>query len=632
MAMNAAHILSQYWGFDGFRPLQQEIITHISSGNNTVALLPTGGGKSLCYQVPALMTDGICIVISPLVALMKDQVQDLKQRGIKAMAISGGLKHQELVDLLDNALFGNFKLLYLSPERLQQEVVQQAIQKLNVNLMAVDEAHCISQWGHDFRPAYRNIQSIKEWHPAVPLLAVTATATPQVLEDILLQLQISEAKIFQTSFVRSNLTYKVLEEHNKLQAMVNLLQPNDKSAVVYVRSRKHAETLSSQLKSHEISSDFFHGGLSTSEKEKRLRLWKNGQITTIVATNAFGMGIDHPQVRFVVHVQLPESLESYFQEAGRAGRDGLPSEAILLYNEEDKRIAKKQFIASTPNITQIKALYKHLSNYFQIAYGEGEESTHSFEFSDFCETYDLNPIVTYNGLETLDRLGIIQLSKQFGRESRMQFLVSSNRLLASFDRQELHGHVGKTILRMYGGIFEVMNKIDLHQIAKKAQMEVDDVISVLREMEEQELIAVQIFESDATITFLVPREDDRTLSQFSSNIKAAKKRKEVQLQSVLDYVENKSSCRSQLLLGYFGQKDSQPCGKCDYCMRENRQEIVPVTISEKIIALLKEKQYHSRQLADALSLDQEELLPVLQMLLDAGKIGYSSTNTLYNIN
>src|SRR5690606_21455823 len=380
--------------------MQEEIIASVINGKDTVALLPTGGGKSICFQIPAMDMEGICIVVSPLVALMGDQVNALKERGIKALKITGGISFDELNTLLDNALYGNYKFLYLSPERLQQEIVQNYIRQMNVNLIAVDEAHCISQWGNDFRPAYKNITILREIHPLVPIIALTATATAEVLEDTISELNMELPSVFKNSFVRENLSYQVFKEDDKLYRAEQLLKKNSGSAIVYVRNRKSTIEISDQLNSMGISSTFYHGGISAKEKTQKLNSWRSSAVSTMVATNAFGMGIDHPNVRFVIHLQIPESVESYFQEAGRAGRDGENDSAVLLYNEYDKILVKSQFVESLPNTSDLKKIYRTLNNYFQIPYGEGEFTKHNFSFSEFCQTYSFNSQLTYNALNS----------------------------------------------------------------------------------------------------------------------------------------------------------------------------------------------------------------------------------------
>jgi ATP-dependent DNA helicase RecQ len=624
-------IIDQYWGYSGFRPRQNEIIQSVLQDRDTVALLPTGGGKSLCFQVPAMARDGICVVISPLVALMTDQVNSLRDKGIKALAITGGISFAELGTLLDNANYGNYKFLYLSPERLQQEIVQNSIKRMNVNLIAIDEAHCISQWGNDFRPAYRNIHILKELHPNIPTIALTATATHKVLLDTIEQLKLNDPQIFKSSFIRNNLSYQVKKESDKIYRIEKLLKYNKGSAIVYVRSRSNAEQVSADLENLGISSTFFHGGISTEEKQNRLDAWKNGHVSTVVATNAFGMGIDHDNVRFVIHIQLPESLESYFQEAGRAGRDGEAATAIILYNEDDKRMVRKQFVDALPTTQDIKKLYRTLNNYFQISYGEGEFSNHSFNFTDFCQSYKFNTLISFNGLNVLDRLGVIQLSKEFGRKSILKFLVSSNVLLQQFEKNDSFSVVGKTILRMYGGIFDSANAINLGLVANKMGGTVEKVIAVLKEMEQQDLIELKLHQTDASITFLVPREDDKTINPLRDEIERSKEKKGAQVATVLKYIEDTSQCKQLLLVAYFGEKNKEPCGVCSYCMAKNTSEEKnnAVDISDKIIELLNESPFDSRSIIEKLNFAESDILDVLQLLLDKGDIQLNVVNQYF---
>ena len=621
-------IIQHYWQYDSFKPKQEEIIESVLNGRDTVALLPTGGGKSLCFQVPAIVEEGICIVISPLVALMNDQVKDLKDRGIKAIALTGGVSHADVVSLLDNATYGNYKFLYLSPERLQQEMVQLAIKRMNVNLIAIDEAHCISQWGNDFRPAYKNISILKELHPMVPSIALTATATKAVLKDTIEQLNLEAPQVFSTSFIRPNLSYQVIAENDKPHRVSQFLLDNTGSAIVYVRSRKNAEELSHHLNHLDISSTFYHGGITSEEKKKRLSDWKNEQISTMVATNAFGMGIDHGNVRFVIHVQLPESLESYFQEAGRAGRDGENAQAILLYNEDDKRLVHKQFVASLPDVKEIKTLYKKLFNYFQISYGEGEFTNHSFSFIDFCQTYSLPTTTTYNGLQTLDRLGVIQLSKEFGRKSLLKFLVPSQALLKEFENNVSFSMVGKTILRMYGGIFDSANSVRLKLVANKLGIPEAKVIKILREMEQRELVELKLHQTDASITFLLPREDDRTINTLKKEIVAIKEKKKEQVASVIGYLENDSVCKQIQLAHYFGEEQPKPCEVCSVCILKTDDNSAS-DISEEILILLKETPLDSRSICESLNFAEPDVLQSLQLLLDAGSIRLNVVNQYF---
>lgn len=630
--MNAPlDILKKYWRFPSFRASQKEIIETVLQGRDTVALLPTGGGKSICFQVPAIMMEGICIVVSPLVALMTDQVQSLMDKDIKAMSITGGISGDELTAQLDNALFGNYKFLYLSPERLQQEQVQLAIQKMNVNLIAIDEAHCISQWGNDFRPSYLHITVLREFHPYVPIIALTATATQEVLADTITQLKLEEPVVFKESFARPNLSYQVKKESDKLYRLTEVLKRNTESAIVYVRSRNQAEMYANRLQSEGITAAFYHGGLSPKDKKDRLKNWKNYKVSTMVATNAFGMGIDHPNVRFVIHVQLPESLESYFQEAGRAGRDGKDASAMILFDDNDKQLIKKQFVDTLPSFKEIKKLYRTLNNYFQIPYGEGEFTEHNFNFAEFCDTYKLNTLLAFNGLNTLDRLGVIQLSKQFGRKSKIQFLVPSAQLLKEFENNISFSVVGKTILRIYGGIFDSPNHINLDVVSSKSGLEIEKIISVLKEMEQQQLVDLKLYETDANITFLVPREDERTLNPYSREITALNEKKKKQVAAVLHYIKDNKTCKSIQLLSYFGEETAKDCGVCSVC-KAKRTGTIKVdieTISEKIITLVQIEPMDSRTLLENLTFAEDEVLRTLQLLLDKKIIKLNAINQYF---
>jgi ATP-dependent DNA helicase RecQ len=625
---SAHQILHDYWGYTSFRQLQEDIVQSVVNARDTVALLPTGGGKSVCFQVPAMMLPGICIVLSPLVALMGDQVAALKEKGIKALAIAGGITTDELVTLLDNARFGKYKFLYLSPERLQQELVQEAIRQMNVNLIAVDEAHCISQWGNDFRPAYKNITVLRELHPYVPIIALTATATPQVLDDTIASLNLELPAVFKASFVRDNLSYQVFKEEDKLYRMEQLLKENPQSAIVYVRSRKATIETSNQLDHLGIRSTYFHGGLPPSEKKKRLEAWKQGTFTTMVATNAFGMGIDHPHVRYVIHTQLPESMESYFQEAGRAGRDGNPARAVLLYQEYDKELVRKQFVEALPTPKQLKKLYRKLNTYFQVSYGEGEFTSFSFNVTEFCQTYQLNTLWVYNGLQTLDRLGIVQLSREFGQNSMVQFVVPTGTLLQYFERNALASVIGKTLLRIYGGIFEMPTKVNLDLIAKKTGQSVSTVIDTLKTMKRDDLLELELKITDATLTFMVPREDERTINVVTREVTQLNQKKEAQVAAVLRYVDNTKECRMVQLVSYFGETTAQPCGICSVCATTQSlpSQKETVLIAEQITALLEENARTSRELAETLTFAEPKILHVLRLLMERKKVRLNFKN------
>ncbi len=621
-------ILEKYWGFPSFRPLQEEIIQSVLDGQDTVALLPTSGGKSICFQVPALAKEGICIVISPLVALMADQVNALKDKGIKALQISGGISFQDLQALLDNATYGNYKFLYLSPERLQQEVVQNAIKQMPVNLIAVDEAHCISQWGNDFRPAYKSITMLREMHPLVPSIALTATATPKVLADTISELKLELPNVFQASFARKNISYQVFKVEDKIYRLQQLLKEATGKSIIYVRSRNSCVEISNQLHSLGIPSTFYHGGISSEGKTARMNSWQNGTTPNIVATNAFGMGIDQPDVRLVVHVQLPDSLEAYFQEAGRAGRDEDMAKAIILWSDYDKELVHRQFVASYPTTKDVKHIYKKLNNYFQIPYGEGAFTSHPFNFSAFCKTYELNTLLAFNSLQILDRLGVLQLSKSFGRKSVVHFTASSKVVLDYFKNDMLASVVGKTILRLYGGVFETATSINLQYISTKSGQNITTIIKVLEQMERDALLALQLQVTDAVLTFILPREDEKTINPLSKEIALQKEKKETQVQAVLGYVANDKICRSIQLVRYFGEENGTQCGICSVCSSQFQKISVAdrKTLSEKILLLLEEKPQSSRELSEKLTFAETEILATLRLLLDSKKVSLGVRN------
>lgn len=624
-------ILQQYWGHTSFRPKQEAIITSVLDGKDTVALLPTGGGKSICFQIPALAQEGICIVISPLVALMTDQVKNLQEKGIKALAITGGKSFTEVNTLLDNASFGNYKFLYISPERLQQELVQNTIKRMNVNCIAVDEAHCISQWGNDFRPAYKNITILRELQPLAPVIALTATATPEVLKDTIKALEMELPAIFQDSFVRPNIAYNTLEVEDKLYHIEQLLSTNRKAAIIYVRTRRSAVETSNHLNSLGIKSDFFHGGIPAQEKTKKLEAWKKGTTPTMVATNAFGMGIDHATVAHVIHIQLPESLESYFQEAGRAGRDGKPAAATLLFNDYDKLLVKKQFIACLADVDMLKLIYRKLSNYLQISYGEGVFTTHAFNFSDFCKTYSINTLHVFNGLNTLDRLGVLQLSKEFGRSTKLKFLVHTNTALDYFKHDVLASIVGKTILRLYGGVFETMTSVNLELLQSKTSQSQPVIIETLQKLEAANIIELYLNITDAAITFLKPREDEKTINVIAREVVAHNDKKKLQVQQVLNYVANEDVCRSTQLVSYFGETTATPCGICSVCTSKNKKynKKALQEISKEVLAQVQTNPKTSREILERVGHPEKVVLQVITLLLGNDSMGLDTNNRYY---
>lgn len=622
-------ILERFWNFTSFKPLQEEIINSVLEGEDTFALLPTGGGKSICFQVPALAMEGICIVISPLVALMKDQVNSLKNKGIKAMAITSGIPFKELDTLLDNCIYGNYKFLYLSPERLQQELVQNRIKQMNVNLIAVDEAHCISQWGNDFRPSYKHIRILRELHPQVNTIALTASARPNVIDDVIAELDLFQPKLYKQSFARPNLAYMVFDEEDKQYQLQNILKKNKQSSIIYVRTRKYAIDISNYLENKGFSSTFYHGGISNEEKDKRLQQWLNNQKQVIVATNAFGMGIDKPDVKTVIHINLPESLESYFQEAGRAGRNGEKAYSIILRNKGDETMLKNQFLSVLPDTDLVKQVYNKLCNYFQISYGEGAYTTIDFDFNDFCKAYNFSSMLVYNTLQILDRNSIISLSPQFKNNSFVQFKLSSNDIFTYLENNQNINLITKAILRTYGGIFDQEVKINIGLIASKVNTSERLVIKALKQLEADSVIILKLGKSDTEITFIEPREDDKTINRISKNIEVQNKLKQFQVNQVIKYINNDSICKSFQLLSYFGETNLKPCGICSVCVSKNKDIEKPnhSELKNDILKALTDQDLSSRALREVIGSSDAMIKQVIKELLEENHIEITRSNT-----
>lgn len=608
--------------------MQEEIIQKVLQGKNVIGLLPTGGGKSLCFQVPALIKPGICIVISPLVALMEDQVNALQSKGIKAMALTGGISFSEVDTMLDNCIYGNYKFLYLSPERLQQEIVQERIKQMPVNLVAVDEAHCISQWGHDFRPAYKNIAVLKKLKPEVNFIGLTATATKPVLKDMLLQLELPDAEILRKSFLRENLAYIVKEAQDKNFYLEKLLKEHEEAGIIYVRTRKATVEISDYLIKKGISATSFHGGLTKPEKSSRLQKWLKDEIKVMVATSAFGMGIDKANVRTVVHMNLPESLESYFQEAGRAGRDGKFAKAVILTNQSDVPLLKNQFLATLPGVDMVKLVYKKLNAYFRIAYGEGEAEVFHFNFYEFCQKYELNTLQAYNAVLLLDRSSVLTLSEQFQKKTRIKFLTSGKQIGFYLEANPQYDAVVKAILRTYGGAFDNMVEINLHTICSKAGTTQTEAVSLLRRLEKEGIAEFEHDQHDTRISFLVPREDDTTINPLIPYIKLQMSSKKEKIEQVLQYVSNSSRCKSEQLLQYFGEKETRPCGICSVCKssEEKLDREGMKKIYFQIVGLLEEKEHSSREMSEKLDFPEAHILQVLKLLVEKGALTTTANN------
>jgi ATP-dependent DNA helicase RecQ len=612
----ALQILQKYWKHDKFRSLQNEIINSVLDGEDTFALMPTGGGKSICFQVPAMMQEGICLVISPLVALMKDQVTNLQKRNIKAIALTGGIKSDEMIDLLDNCQFGNYKFLYLSPERLQSDWILERIKSLPINLITIDEAHCVSQWGHDFRPAYLKISGLKMHFPKTPFLALTATATPKVKESIIEDLGLHNPKIFEKSFARENIAYMVFEVEDKLYKIEQILKKNPQPSIVYVRNRKSCLDISSQLKSLGFKATYYHGGLTSKEKDKNMQSWMNEETQVIVATNAFGMGIDKANVKTVIHIQLPENLENYYQEAGRAGRNGEKAYSILLTSSSDILQTENQFINVLPDKKFLNLMYIKLCNYFQIAYGEGIDEQFTFNLNHFCLKYEFPTLKTYNAMQFLDRQGIINLSQEFSEKITLQFLIPSKEVIRYMSLNPNDEEIILAILRTYPGIYEMQTAFNLELIAKKSNHSTNEIQAVLNKLKEKEIIDYHSKNNDASLIFNEIREDERTISRVSKYLEKQNELKKEQLKAVLFYVNEKKVCKSKLILNYFGEKTNVDCGICSYCITKKNKKRDVASLSKEIITLLQTEDLNSRDIQNRIKNTPDDVIFVLQYLLE----------------
>ncbi len=624
--MTPLEILKKYWKHEAFRKPQDEIIESVLKGNDTFALMPTGGGKSICFQIPALINDGICLVISPLVALMKDQVNQLQKLEIKAIALTGGISIEETSNLLDNCEFGNYKFLYISPERLQNEWILDRIKNLKINLIASDEAHCVSQWGHDFRPAYLKIAILKVHFTKTPFIALTASATMRVQNDLIEQLKLKNCAIFTKSFERKNLSYMVYETEDKMQLINQILQKNQQPSIIYVRNRKSCSDTVKQLQSFGFKATFYHGGLSTQDKNNQMELWMNEKVQVMVATNAFGMGIDKANVKTVIHIQLPENLENYYQEAGRAGRNGEKAFAVLLTNSSDLIHSTNIFDSNLVEKSFLNLVFVKLCNFFQIAYGEGLDEQFNFNINQFCAKYSLPILKVYNALQFLDRQGILTLSQEFSEKIALQFIISSKEVLRYISLNPKNDEIITTILRTYSGIYEMMLPINVVLIANKSNVSEKEVLSVLNQLYEKKIINLNAKNNDSSITFNEIREDERTINRISKHLLAQNELKKAQFDSVLHYIKEKK-CKNKLLLNYFGEQIKTDCGVCSYCIHTKKQPKFDVLLSNKIIKLIQVESLNSRALQMLTKCTKDDLIITLKQLLEDNIISINPNNT-----
>ncbi|SDS09152.1 ATP-dependent DNA helicase RecQ [Polaribacter sp. KT25b] len=623
--ISAKTILQEYWNFSTFREPQEEIVNAVLQQKDVIALLPTGGGKSICFQVPALVNDGVCIVISPLIALMQDQVENLQKRNIKATTIKSGSSQDEIIILFDNIKFGNFKFLYISPERLQSTFIQQKIQELNVSFVAIDEAHCISEWGQDFRPSYRNIKILKELIPDVNFIALTATANTIVLNDIAENLELDNPQIFRKSFERENLAYQVFTVEDKLLKLEQIFTKTKKPAIIYVTSRKRTEEISNFLNAKNYKSSFYHGGLSAKEKQISFDNWMTEKTPIMVSTNAFGMGIDKPNVGIVVHFDLPFSIENYIQEAGRAGRNGNKSFAVLFKNENDISIYKKQLKKALPSIAEVKEVHRQLYQYFRIAKGEIIDKFYSFNLLEFARMYNFTAVKTDAILKILSNNGIIELTNTYNQKSTIIFNSSSKNIILHTIRNIYIKDFVNSILRTYSGLFEQEVKVDEFLLAKKNNITSRQVIANLEQLEKENILTYKSVKTDTEIRFLVPREDDLTINRFSRVINQFLKQKEKKSEDFLAYIDNNNTCRNTQILDYFDEKSTKDCGICDVCLSKKRTK--KVDISSEILAVLNQKNgLTSQEINQHLKANEKDILIHLRQLLSEDKIQINHQN------
>ncbi len=630
--MDIHQTLLKHWGHSSFRPLQEDIINSVLAGKDTLALLPTGGGKSICFQIPALVKEGVCIVVSPLIALMKDQVQNLVQRNIKAVAIYSGMTRREIDITLDNCVYGNIKFLYLSPERIETDIFKERYKKMKVNLIAIDEAHCISQWGYDFRPSYLNIANLREEKPTVPFIALTATATSDVVIDIQEQLKFKKENALQKSFERKNLAYAVLYEEDKKNRLLKILNSVKGTSVVYVRSRKKTKEIALFLQRNGIDSDFYHAGLSNDERTLKQSNWINDRTRVIVSTNAFGMGIDKPNVRSVVHIDLPDSLEAYFQEAGRAGRDEDKAFAILLFEEADRIDLEQRIINSFPEIDLIKQVYQSLANFFQIPIGSALNESYSLNIIEFSEQYNLSIYLVYNCIKFLEKECYLLLSESNYNASRIKLEVNKDELYEFQVKNSKFDLFIKTLLRSYTGLFDNFTKIDEFEIAKRLKTTKDKVVKGLQYLSHLEVISYLEQTNQPQLTYLTER---LNVKDISISAKHYHDRREIaikKMESVIYFATTKHKCRSEILLTYFGEKDIYRCGVCDVCIERNKLDLSDVefsAVSDQVKKIVKVEPTPITQIINKINgVRDDKTIKVIQWLMENEKLISNEENKL----
>ena len=623
--MNKYHeILKQYWGYDSFRDLQEEIITSIGEGKDTLGLMPTGGGKSITFQVPALAQEGICIVITPLIALMKDQVQNLRKREIKALAIYSGMTRQEILTALENCIFGNYKFLYISPERLDTEIFRTKLRSMKVSMITVDESHCISQWGYDFRPAYLKIAEIRELLPEVPVLALTATATPEVVTDIQARLKFREGNVFRMSFERKNLAYIVRKTDNKTKELLYILQRISGSAIIYVRNRRRTKEITELLMNEGITADFYHAGLDNAVKDLRQKRWQSGEVRVMVATNAFGMGIDKPDVRIVLHLDLPDSPEAYFQEAGRAGRDGEKAYAVILYSKSDKTTLHKRVVDTFPDKEYILNVYEHLQYYYQMAMGDGFQCIREFNLEEFCRKFKYFPVPVDSALKILTQAGYLEYTDEQDNSSRILFTIRRDELYKLREMGKEAEALIQSILRSYTGVFTDYAYISEESLAVRTGLTRQQIYNILVTLTKRRIVDYIPRKKTPYIIYTRERLELRFLHIPPSVYEERKARYEARIKAMEEYVTTENICRSRMLLRYFGEKNEHNCGQCDVCLSkratDNLSEKSYEEVKRQILDLLSHSPLTPAETADQIKAEKEDIGQVIRYLLDEGEL------------